>query len=61
MDLQSKSMDWFLYDKDLRHERVNSSQPPSFKYYYQKACIQKTFKLFKTIYCKLVLWQILKN
>ena len=20
-----KSMDWFLYDKDLRHERVNSS------------------------------------
>ena len=25
-DLQSKSMDWFLYDRDLRHERVN---PPS--------------------------------
>ena len=21
--MQSKSMDWFLYDKDLRHERVN--------------------------------------
>ena len=21
-DLQSKSMNWFLYDKDLRHERV---------------------------------------
>ena len=21
-DLQSKSMDWFLYDRDLRHERV---------------------------------------
>ena len=22
IDLQSKSMDWFLYDSDLRHERV---------------------------------------
>ena len=21
-DLQNKSMDWFLYDRDLRHERV---------------------------------------
>ena len=20
--MQSKSMDWFLYDRDLRHERV---------------------------------------
>ena len=23
IDLQSKSMSWFLYDRDLRHERVN--------------------------------------
>ena len=23
IDLQSKSMEWFLYDNDLRHERVN--------------------------------------
>ena len=22
IDLQGKSMEWFLYDKDLRHERV---------------------------------------
>ena len=22
IDLHSKSMDWFRYDKDLRHERV---------------------------------------
>ena len=22
INLQSKSMDWFLYDKDVRHERV---------------------------------------
>ena len=24
-DLQNKSMDWFLYDKDLRHERVKNA------------------------------------
>ena len=24
IDLQSKSMDWFLYDRDLHHERVNT-------------------------------------
>ena len=24
IDLQNKSMDWFLYDKNLRHERVNA-------------------------------------
>ena len=23
IDLQTKSMDWFLYDDSLRHERVN--------------------------------------
>ena len=23
IDLQSKSMNWFLYDRDLRHEKVN--------------------------------------
>ena len=27
IDLQSKSMDWFLYDNGLRHERVNDFQP----------------------------------
>ena len=25
IDLQSKLMDWFLYDRDLRHERANLS------------------------------------
>ena len=25
-DLQSKSMDWFLYDRDLRFERVNQCE-----------------------------------
>ena len=24
-DLQSKSMDWFLYDNGIRHERVNDN------------------------------------
>ena len=24
IDLQSKSMGWFLHDRDLRHERVNT-------------------------------------
>ena len=23
IDLQNKSMDWFLYDKNLRHESIN--------------------------------------
>ena len=26
IDLQSRSMNWFLYDRDLRHERVNYSK-----------------------------------
>ena len=24
IDLQSKSMDWFLYDRDIRHKRINT-------------------------------------
>ena len=33
IDSQSKSMDWFLYDKGLRHERVNMfSYFGSFRY-----------------------------
>ena len=27
--LQSKSVDWFLYDNGLRHERVNDFWPPT--------------------------------
>ena len=26
IDLQSKSMDWFLYDRDVRHEKVKLLQ-----------------------------------
>ena len=25
IDLRSKSMDWFLYDDGIRHERVNNT------------------------------------
>ena len=28
IDLQSKSMDWFLYDRGIRHERVNLNPFP---------------------------------
>ena len=28
IDLHSKSMDWFLYDRDLRHERVDELRLP---------------------------------
>ena len=28
IDLQSKSIDWFLYDKNFRHERVTALLPP---------------------------------
>ena len=26
--MHSKSMDWFIYDTDLRHERVNTETVP---------------------------------
>ena len=35
IDLQSKSMDWFLYDSDLRHEKVRSISKPLFFWYFQ--------------------------
>ena len=31
---QSKSMDWFLYDRNLRHERVIKT-PPAKMFYYK--------------------------
>ena len=27
IDLQLKAMDWFIYDRNVRHERVNSLIP----------------------------------
>ena len=40
-NLQSKSMDWFLYDNDLRHERVNKIRS-NFSYaYHTFLCLKK--------------------
>ena len=33
IDLQCKSVDWFLYDKDLRYERFNVVQWSSFLFH----------------------------
>ena len=34
--MQSKSMDWFLYDRDLRYERFNVSDGHVLKTFYSK-------------------------
>ena len=39
IDLQSQSVDWFLYDRDLRHERVKG-------YLYQRSFYCKTWYIF---------------
>ena len=36
IDLQDKSMDWFLYDRDLRHERVTHHILPKLNAHYEK-------------------------
>ena len=36
IDLLGKSMDWFLYDNGLRHERVNRTHLPFFQSMYVK-------------------------
>ena len=36
IDLQRKSMDWFLYDRDLRHERVKRNSCPTQQKKYLK-------------------------
>ena len=32
-DLLSKSVDWFLYDRDLRHEGVNFAKIKEYNYF----------------------------
>ena len=39
IDLQSKSVDWFLFDSNLCHERVNSFLSNVLKY-FNKICSQ---------------------
>ena len=47
-DLQSKSMEWFLYDTDLRHKRVklNCSQNFSFVKTHYKYLVRIHVKIF---------------
>ena len=35
-DLLSKSVDWFLYDKDLRHEGVNFAKIKEYNYFWMQ-------------------------
>ena len=47
IDLQRKSLDWFLDDNDLRHKRVNSS----------RKCLLKRIKFAGKLYAFIVLKQ----
>ena len=38
--MQSKSLDWFLYDRDLCHERVNTWCPEKGQIYLNKAAAE---------------------
>ena len=42
IDLQSKSIDWFLYDRDLHHERVNATHVSIF--YICMDCVNENIK-----------------
>ena len=53
IDLQSKLMDWFLYDNGLRHERVKSKCFLDLEFYLQKVSLESIFlpKLFIQSIC----------
>ena len=42
IDLQSKSVDWFLYDRELRHERVNKKVRKFKRFFIYHAMITGT-------------------
>ena len=48
IDLQSKSMGWFLYDRDLRHERVNGGE--------RLVCIVIYVLIFQSVKWVLFVW-----
>ena len=50
--LQSKSMNWFLYDSNLRHERVNLLGN---SYIYKHLLILKLLKTPKNRYCRKII------
>ena len=41
IDLRSKAVDWFQYDRDLRHERVNAASIKYFRYTLYFVCPNK--------------------
>ena len=45
INLLCKSMDWFLYDRDLRHERANTPLhvDPKHSYFYQEMGVASNF------------------
>ena len=54
IDLQSKSMDWFLFDNGLRRERVNreSAEKNEKKLNWKKLSRNRTFWMeIKTYFC----------
>ena len=73
IDLLSKSLDWFLYDKDLRHERVSwlimidkcfRNYFRFFSFWFPRLPIRFTFcfkgetKLYKWFYFVVCLWKL---
>ena len=42
IDLQTKSMDWFLYNRNLRHERVNPFYATLVSFYTSRNNVQET-------------------
>ena len=54
IDLQSKSVDWFLYDRDLCHERVKERivgiQECTDIFYWTQTLSQKACVFFKNLY-----------
>ena len=54
IDFQSKSVDWSLYDRDLRHEKVKERiviiQECTDIFYWTQTLSKKVCNLFKNVY-----------
>ena len=66
--LYSKSLDWFLYDKHLRHERVDEQFPEQFKWYtsyhwklISVKCFQKYFVTYFAQVFTNIFWVVFLN
>ena len=51
MDLRNKSVDWFLYDRDLRHESVKP-KIRTLSYYNFPFQLLLEFSPDNTVYCR---------